>query len=405
MKSNKIFYVIIGLLLAIIVGLLLIVATIGGIAIGATFLGNKPSNVSTVQPTITPVGDQASVPGTDTGADVQVVVPSVNNGNDPVNVIEPNGGMTVSPTTPSKNDGESVFVLDGYEFVVPADYGVVFDDEIGPYIYMNDIFQVRVAPRPESDDKYQSYFNNPSVLEEKAIEQGSVIEKATQSVTVDGIQIFYFIANLDGEKLLVFRTRLDNEASLGGNLVILDYSFTDNDYLNVVASIIKGVSKTDKPNTTKEEFISSKLDVHVGEKVSEGIIDTGKMVVKYGVNDADFHHSSYAELEYDEETGRYRDSYMSDTYDSIYVIVQPYQGGAKAFVEEHYSFTKMEKVEKNGRTFYCFKKSEDLGDGILDLKIIAATDLKDGMIYALDYESVYDHDIDYLYPFFDVEVK
>lgn len=404
MKSNKIFYVIIGVLVAIII---LLVVGIAGI-IGVSLVIKGKNNNS---PTVTG-GNATIVTGTDgntagTGADGNVAgngsdatVNGTGSGNSGENVTGNEGGKIAIDNGVTGSSETTGLVYQGFEFDIPDEFGVAFLDEIGAYIYMNDVFQLRLAIIEESKEDFEGYYDNPAVLQKKAEAAGGTITNACKVDNVQGMDIFHFRVDLEGDDCLVLRTRLNDEYSLGGNLVVLSKSVNESDFLNVFATIASTAVKTDKPDTTKEEYLGSKISGATGEALEENTISSGNASVTYKVTDG----YRFKGNEADDE--KVVDYYYDELFDGVWIMLQHYDGGALSYSQEHYLNKGNMKTIKNsdGREFYYNEKFETTDD-YTSSRIIAATDVGNDMVFIVDLDTARKLDINDIKEFLEITIK
>lgn len=291
--------------------------------------------------------------------------------------------VDITPGT-SINTGEARnLVKDGFEFMIPNDYGVIFSDEIGIVVYMSDIFQVKLAVIAEDEDTFASYREEPSVLTKKAIAAGAQILQECRLQEVNGLEVFCFKMELSGDTCAVFRTRLDEEHSLAGQMVLQSKDITEKDYLQIFAGIAQTAQKTDKADTTSEEFRHAEVKIDVGSIREQATIDTGKFKVTYKVPVGFF--CTMEETYKDEYLDYFSDSYMTDNYDMIDIVVSNYEGGAKTCVEQDLSLggCDIKEMEVEGHLFYAVESMENDGEKTTQ-KILIASDINaDDWVYAV----------------------
>ena len=64
----------------------------------------------------------------------------------------------------AKADAAKGFVRDGYEFTVPSDYTLGYTDEVGAYVYVADVFQMKVGVRDRSYEWATKLLRQPSIM-------------------------------------------------------------------------------------------------------------------------------------------------------------------------------------------------------------------------------------------------
>lgn len=396
MKSNKGLYVIIGILVAII--LLLIVGIGGIIGVALIVRGNNGNNnvVNTTGGNATIINN---VPDADTPTadkDPEIVDGGITNPDTPSN--DADGGKVVIERE-NYDTKPGTLVFQGFEFTIPEEFGVGFLDDLGAYIYMNDIFQTRFAVVEESEEEFAKYEEDPSLLQKKAEAAGGIIINPATEDLVNGYKILHFRADSEGDDCFVFRTRLNDKYSFAGNIIVLSKTVSENDLLNVITTLASSAVKTDKPDTTKEEYIGAKIDGTIGEVVTEGTIESDKTAVTYQVTEGFTFRGN------ESDDNRVYDIYMSNMFDQVYLFLIEYDGDAKAYTEEHYLFNgKLNTFEKNGRTYYYNEEHEKTADYDAT-RIIAATDAGNGMLYIVDLDTARNMQIGDVEEFFDIKIK
>lgn len=299
---------------------------------------------------------------------------------------EPQSEVSTVTESTQVAEGGTPVVFQGYQFIIPNDYGVMFTPDMGPLPYMNDLFQIRLVIRAEDDDTFNGFYDNPAYLTEKAVAQGGIIVDECRPVTFKNRDYFVFRVDLGGDDCVVFRTRIDHENSFAGNMVILSDTITEEDYMNVISGLAESIEKSDKPDTTEDEFIGSKFNIGVGTIKEQSTITTKNFKVTYKVPSLFKATDDTFTTESEGETIMYCDTYMTDLFDMADVYVTYYEDGAKSYVADNgrYEGCKLQTLEQNGHTFYYAEKETE-EDGVYLQKMLFATDMPgEGWIYYLD---------------------
>lgn len=307
--------------------------------------------------------------------------------------------------TVTKKDGALEIAYSGYQFLIPDDYGVMFED-YGPVVYMNGVFQLRLVVKEENAAAFKAHESNMAELTEKAVANGWEITKDCKKYTIEGKDYYIFHGETDGEEYIVFRTQIDNDNIFAGNMAVLDSSLKDEDYYKIFVTLTKSITKTDKPDTTEEEYDGAKYSVDVGEAISEKEIESNYINVTYKVPSL-FYLTDSSSVDED-DICYYSDSYMTNNYDMADVRIQKMAGGAKHYVNDEGRYVECEhkSFEKNGYTFY-YAEREGTSDDFYIQSILLATDLKkDGWIYVVDiYSDTDKYSLDDLAEFFIITEK
>ena len=365
MKKNKEIYIVIGLLSALLLAIIVLICVI---------LAKGKNNVPDV-------GMTGEIFKEDNGDGLPGKV------NTDKKVLE-----QVSEETKGKK-----LVTQGFAFEIPSEFGVMFPANMDePAVFMQDVFQLRIVMREESDAVFESYYDDPSVLTQKAIAAGGNMVEDCMLDEIDGLEVFDFCVQLEEDLCFVFRTRVSDGYSFCGNMVLQDETLTKQDCLNVVALLAKSAVKTDEPDTEPAEFLG---EIDYSDRYrSESTLDAGDFQVTYKVPAAFYYGSGNGE-----EEDEIREYYMTEVYDTADVIILEYEGGAQAYVRDHYTYEGDKSMTLHGRTFYYNERIQD-GE-YYDQRIIAAADIRENWIYVLDIENGREFSFDELDAFFDFVVK
>lgn len=401
--KNKKFYIIIAVLAGIIMFLLGLIAGMfinlnlsnsknGGTQVNTVDIGNSNDlgNQTNVvgSPEITPLGNEGAGNASNI-ADIGA------------NSVDGGVGEKIEITDNfEKKDGETPLIYSGYQFMIPDDYGVLFES-YGPVVHMNGIFQLRLVVKEESASDFNAHSNNPSELTQKAVDAGWKITTECKKYTIDGKDYFIFGGEADGENYLVFRTQIDDENIFAGNMAVFDDGLKDEDYYNIFANLAKQITKSSKSDTTSDEFYDVKYTVNVGDTVSEKQIKSNYVDITYKVPEA-FYLTDSADCD-ENDLVYYNDSYMTNEYDMVDVRVSKIDGGAKYYIESdgRYADCEHKSFEKDGHTFY-YAIREGKPDDFYIQSILVAADLKaDGWLYIVDiYNDAKKYSLDDLAEFF-----
>lgn len=158
-------------------------------------------------------------------------------------------------------------VLKGYKFQVPVEYGCMIAEDVGPVIYMSDIFQLRLRV---DDFSYEEYTKDPEHAMQNARDAGGEITKEVAEVEINGRKIAWFRTILLGDDMVVMWSEADKTRMFSGQMVIFSQDIGEEDFLNVFAQIIGSAEKTDKPDSTEEDLVAWEPQINVGEKRSQG---------------------------------------------------------------------------------------------------------------------------------------
>lgn len=181
---------------------------------------------------------------------------------------------------PSMNTASVSIVIDGYEFLVPSDYSCMYMEDVGPVIYLSDVFQLRIIVKGRP---FAELVESPDDLTDAATDAGaSLLQEVTQT-EIDGNSYLYFKMNLSGEdEIVCYADVPDHKTHLGGQIVVQSDAVSDEDLLHMFASIVATAQVTDKPNSTAED-IASQISVVFGTAKSSSSLTLEGTVVQYKV--------------------------------------------------------------------------------------------------------------------------
>lgn len=312
---------------------------------------------------------------------------------------EVTGDKEIIETTGNTETKPSAIVKSGYEFTVPEDYGVAFSDDFGVYFYMNDIFQIRPVVVEEDKAKFDSYYDDASGLTEKSVNAGGVILHDPKVDTVDGLDIFHFRVDFDGEISEVMRCRISDTASLGGHMALLS-DVSENDCLHIFASIAKTAVPSTGEDTTLATYIDANTNLVSGEEVTENTIGNATKSVKYNVTEGFYYNPKFDE----EDEDKFEQSYGDGKFNFLLIKLLKDESGAQSYVSDRAGQSKVETMDVDGNTYYYYFKDEST-DEYESYESIAATEVGDGYIYVVDFEAGYKYSVNDLIEFMQIKVK
>lgn len=228
-------------------------------------------------------------------------------------------------------DGITV-VIDGFKFYVPADYGCFYAEGVGPVVYLDGVFQMKIAVQ---DNSYEETMKDPEALMAKTVEAGGKILQDIKETELDGKKYAYFLMELSGDKCFVGYTQAaDTDKRIGGQIVIESDSLTDEDLLRIFADIVSTAQVTDEPDSTLDDIVEQSAHQGtsaIGEKKEESTLSIAGETVTFQVTEGFYsqgiYHAEGLELE----------SFWSDGYgvnvDCCLVAADEFVGSALAYVE------------------------------------------------------------------------
>lgn len=286
-------------------------------------------------------------------------------------------------------------VIDGFRFQIPSDYGCLYGDGIGPVVYLDDVFQMKLAV---SDTSYEESMKNPDSLTEKTIAAGGEILQEVRETELEGKEYAYFYMKLDGEQNFVVYTKaLDTEKRFCGQIVIQKEDLSDEDLLHIFESVISSAQETNEPDSTADDI-------------------TGQAAAVTGKKDEEKEEST---MRLNEETATFlvpKDFYSNEQYvkeefvskdSAIYVncYLRPTEKGtifenAKACIEADKEFrigsvkneTEIQTINSNGTLFYYIAVHYEY-DGSDYQYVYAACDIGENAIYKVEAQAI-DKDVE-----------
>lgn len=194
----------------------------------------------------------------------------------------------------SSDAGGTNIVIDGYEFLVPSDYACMYAEDVGPVVYMSDVFQLRITVKGRP---YDELIEDTDSLTSTAVDAGATLLQEVKQVEINGSPYAYFKINLAGEdELVCYADVPDHKTHLGGQIVVQSDSVSDEDLIHMFASIAETAQATDKPNSTAEDMGAGFSDV-LGEAKENSSLTFNGTTVNYKVA-AGYYSTSAFEDEY-----------------------------------------------------------------------------------------------------------
>lgn len=352
MKENKNrgYFIIIGVLSAIILALVLYIAV-------TAVMGKADS------------GQETGEPGTVT--------------DEPEDIFE----KELPESVEENNTGEVTFVMDGFQMRVPSDYECFYYEGIGPVIYMEDVFQMKIVVR---DGSYEEEMKNPESITEKSVEAGGEILQEVRETELDGKKYVYFRVDLLGDENFVVQTQAaDTDRRLGGQIVVEKQDLTDEDLLHIFAGVACTAQVTDAPDSGMEDILGQTSSAFYSgvERKEESTITYAGESVSFKVPEG-FYSEGVADTElYGSE------SFVTENYsimaDCFLEAAEP-EYGAKEFVENNLEYAddsvkegvELKTLEAGGKTWY-YCELHYKHDGSDMQRIYAACDISDSAYFSV----------------------
>lgn len=289
----------------------------------------------------------------------------------------------------SDAEGENI-VIDGYAFLVPSDYACMYAEDVGPVVYMSDVFQLRITVKGRP---YDELLEDTDSLTRTAVDAGATLLQEVKQIEINGNLYTYFKIRLAGEdEIVCYADVPDHKTHLGGQIVVQSDSVSDEDLIQMFASIAETAQVTDKPNSTAED-ISARVSVVSGEVKENSSLTFNGTTVNYKVA-AGYYSTSSFEDEY--SATECFDGADSDVLVCLYEAegedAQHYANVAVNANEENGAEMQTEMVD--GKTVYYFTYSYVYNDVKYNY-IEAFCDVNDDVYYTVQLDSTGDMEQDF----------
>lgn len=284
----------------------------------------------------------------------------------------------------------TAIVIDGFRFQVPSDYGCLYGDGIGPVIYLDDVFQMKLVVR---DTSYEECMKNPETLTEKAVAAGGEITQEVKEAELEGKKYAYFYMKLQDESNFVVCTKaLNTEKRICGQIVIQKENLSYEDLLHIFADVVSSAQETDEPDSTKEDIMGSKTvgNEKPGKEKEESTMRLDEETVTFSVPDSFYSSAQYAEEEFvSEDLAVYVDCYLRPTEPgTIFEDAQTCVKADKEFLIGSVSDeAKIQTMDSNGTLFYYIAVHYEY-DGSDYQYIYAACDIGKDAIYKVEARAI-----------------
>lgn len=299
-------------------------------------------------------------------------------------------GVEVTKESETQGDGITI-VVSGFQFQIPSDYSCTYAEGIGPVIYMDDVFQMKLGVR---SDSYEEAIQNPDTLTEKTVAAGGTILQEVREASLNGKNYAYFRMELSGDNcFVVYTASPDAGRQLAGQIVMESELLTDEDMLNVFASIAETAQETDQPDSTLEDIMAQLggESVKPGEEKESSSMSYSGETVMFGVTD-NFYSMGAAETDiYMQETFLRGDfAVMVDCYLWTTTGDNALYENAEAYIASEWDWlydnvkdsVEIKTVEIEGNSYCYFIVHYEL-DGSDYQRIYAACDTGSSGIYSI----------------------
>ncbi len=197
-----------------------------------------------------------------------------------------------------KDEDGIVIVMGGYKMVVPEKYSCTYAEEIGPIVYRDDVFKMKLAVKQES---FETVCEKETDLMKKTLDAGGKIVQEIQEKELEDGKYLYFKAEIDGELCLIVHTG-DAQKHFAGQMVVESESAADDELLQAFADIVKTAEKTEEPDSASEDIFKQVTEPDYGMKKSESSISFAEETVRFQVPEGFYSTGTYDNDTYRTET-------------------------------------------------------------------------------------------------------
>lgn len=290
-------------------------------------------------------------------------------------------------------------VIDGFKFQIPSDYGCMYADEIGPVVYLDDVFQMKIEVQ---DIMYEEIMKNPDSVTEKTIESGGKIKQELKEIEFEGKKYAYFRMELQSNKcFVVYTEESETDKRFAGNIVIQKEDLSDEDLLHIFSGVISSAQKTEEPNSTKNDIlaqIAEQITVEnrkPGEEKEESIMRLEEEEAAFLVPEDFYSNGQYV-----------KEDFVSGDL-AVYVYCSLQQAvkesgfeSAQACIETEREYllesvrdeTEIQTIDINGKSFYYIAVHYKYAGSDVQ-RIYAACDIGENAIYKVEANAL-DEDVE-----------
>lgn len=172
---------------------------------------------------------------------------------------------------------EIKFIIDGFEFTCPSKYDITYFENVGPTVYLDDVFQMKIVVKDGSNSEI---IKDKDQLTKKTIDAGGKILKEVSEANINGRTYTYFKMELGGEKYVVaFAPAPGDQKRFGGQIYMDNENLSDETFLEIFDDIVTSAVETKKPNSTLDDIFRRDVFIAPGEeKQSSTLTFKGKTI-------------------------------------------------------------------------------------------------------------------------------
>ena len=276
------------------------------------------------------------------------------------------------------------FIQNGYELIVPSEYELTYTDETGIVVCEDSVFQMKIGI---VDSAYEEVMNNPEEFTKVTVDAGGSIVQDMKETEMDGKKYAYYRATLESDEMLViYTTAPDKSQRIAGQIVMQGENVSDEDMLQMFASITSSATATDKADSTKDDIVAEMAEKKPSsiskEWIERSTMEFGGAKTTHKIPENFYLEDSYEGSEYAAERYTMTDPYVSVTC-TLFDI--PWYANVESYIEDskHLDDTKMKTMTIDGNKVYYIIESF-MNDEDEYQQIYAGCDLGEHQFYVVD---------------------
>nr|MBQ8253418.1 hypothetical protein [Lachnospiraceae bacterium] len=289
------------------------------------------------------------------------------------------------------NGSGIAIVTGGFKVVIPEDYGCFYAEGIGPVIYMDDVFQMKLKV---IDGTYEEAAANPDKLMSGTTDAGGTILQEVKEKEIDRKKYLYYIMELaDQECYVVYTQAADSEKRIAGQIAIESGNVTEEDILQMFAEIVGSAVETDEADTDEAALDEMKAAANRGEVKTESTLSLTDCSVTFRVPEGYYGQGQFA---LDDTVSEY---FLSEDYaieatvgihipeDDGYETAEQYTALMFDWMSEDVQKDfSVQEMQVEGTTYYYYNVSYE-DEGHTYKEMFFAADVENGGIYSVKAEA------------------
>lgn len=270
-----------------------------------------------------------------------------------------------------------VMIIDGFRFTVPGDYDCFYSYEIGPVVYLDDVFQMKTAVR---EGTYEEMMEDSASMTQKTVDAGGTILQEVRETEFEGKQYAYFRMELSGDVCFVVYTQAaDTDSRVAGQIVVENSELTDEDLIHVFASIAATAQRTDEEDSDYDDIVEQMAarSSIIGEWKEESSLSLDGVTVTFCVPAGFCSQGIYEADSYSTENFQTADYAIGV---DCYLQADEWFADAESFIEAEIEGNfrdtdiEMQKINVDGKDCYYYEEKYEY-NGSAYQRICAACDV------------------------------